>query len=117
MSQGGVILSVAVMYIILGIFFDGISMMIITIPFVAPILKSAGVDLIWFGVFLTVLIEVGFLTPPVGLNLYVMKGVTRAPVSEVIRGAVPFMVPMLMLLVILVFYPGVATWLPSAMGW
>jgi TRAP-type C4-dicarboxylate transport system permease large subunit len=77
-----------------------------------------GIDFIWFGVFITILVEVGAITPPVGLNIYVMKGVLRDQVSleELFLGAGVFVPLILLVLVILIFFPGLATWLPQKMS-
>ena len=115
LSPIGILVIVTIMYIILGMFFDGISMMVLTLPFIAPILNLAGFDLVWFGIYLTILIEIGLITPPVGLNLYVLQGSTREPLGLVVRGSVPFYVPMLIVLTLLVIFPQLAVWLPSLM--
>ena len=111
-----ILAAVSMVYIIMGMFFDGISMMVITIPFVTPILEIMGINLIWFGIYLCILIEIGLITPPVGLNLYVIKGVTNENMAYIIWGAAPFIVPMVLLLLVLVIFPGLATWLPGLMN-
>lgn len=111
-----ILAAVSMVYIIMGMFFDGISMMVITIPFVTPILEIMGINLIWFGIYLCILIEIGLITPPVGLNLYVIKGVTDENMAYIIWGAAPFIVPMVLLLFALVIFPGLATWLPGLMN-
>ena len=104
------------MYFVLGMFFDGISIMIITLPVVYPVIVNIGYDPIWFGVALMILIEVGLLTPPVGLNLYVIHGISKQrPFSEVAIGAAPFFVVMLVGLVIITVWPELALWLPGKM--
>lgn len=104
-------------YILLGCFLDGISMMLLTLPFVVPILQSVGVDLLWFGVILVVLIEIGFLTPPVGISLFVVSGIAHASVSEVIMSILPFLLILLGFLLIVTFFPDIVTFLPRiAMG-
>jgi len=107
----------AVLYVILGMFLDSISMMVLTLPFVTPVMVDKGIDFIWFGVFITVLVEVGAITPPVGLNIYVIKGVLRDQISleELFLGATIFVPLILMVLVILIFFPELATWLPGMM--
>ncbi len=107
----------AILYVILGMFLDSISMMVLTLPFVTPIMLDKGIDFIWFGVFITVLVEVGAITPPVGLNIYVMKGVLRDEISleELFIGAAVFVPLILIVLAILIFFPELATWLPEKM--
>ena len=107
----------AILYVILGMFLDSISMMVLTLPFVIPIMVDKGIDFIWFGVFLTLLVAVGTITPPMGLSIYVMKGVLRDQVSleELFLGAAIF-VPLIMVVVgIVMVFPELATWLPAKM--
>ena len=113
LGKYGTMLLIVVFYVILGCFMETISMMILTTPFIAPIVFSLGWDPIWWGVVLTVLIEVALITPPVGLNLYVVQGMRdRGPVSDVIWGALPFVFAMLGLIAMLIVWPDVALWLP-----
>ncbi len=105
-----------VMYLILGMFFDGISMTVITMPFVLPALTVAGMDTLWFGSILIILIGIAALTPPVGLNLFVLQGVTGVELFEVIRGSLPYMIILLSSLYIMYAFPQIALWLPNTMG-
>lgn len=89
-------------------------MMILTTPLVAPIVFKLGYDPIWWGVVLTVLIEAALITPPVGLNLYVVQGMReRGGIGDVIKGALPFVAAMLALIAALLAVPGLALWLPT----
>ena len=108
----------AVLYVILGMFLDSISMMVLTLPFVIPIMVDKGIDFIWFGVFLTILVGVGTITPPMGLSIYVMKGVLRDQVSleELFFGAAIFVPLILVVLAIITLFPDIATWLPNLMA-
>jgi TRAP-type C4-dicarboxylate transport system permease large subunit len=106
---------VAIFYIILGMFFDAISMMVLTLPFVLPLIKTAGFDPIWFGVVLVILIEMGLLTPPVGINLFVLQGVTDSPLVEVVKGSFPFVIIQAAVIVLLTYSPQIALWLPATM--
>jgi len=107
----------AIFYVILGMFLDSISMMVLTLPLVTPVMVDKGIDFIWFGVFITILVEVGAITPPLGLNIYVMKGVLRDQISleELFLGAAIFVPLILVVLGILIFFPELATWLPRKM--
>jgi TRAP-type C4-dicarboxylate transport system permease large subunit len=92
---------------------ETISMMILTTPFIAPIVFGLGWDPIWWGIVLTVLIEAALITPPVGLNLYVVQGMRgRGSINEVIRGALPFVFAMVVLIGLLMAVPDIALWLP-----
>ena len=105
---------IVVFYLILGCFMETISMMILTTPFIYPIVLKLGWDPIWWGIVLTILIEAALITPPVGLNLYVVQGMReRGPVADVIRGALPFVGAMLALVGLLMLLPGLALWLPG----
>lgn len=103
---------IAAIYLTLGTVFEDFSLMIIMLPFVLPMVQASGFDLIWFGVFMTVLLEAGLLSPPVGLNLFVIQGVTGAPLATVVRGSLPFLAILLGAGVLLVLAPELALWLP-----
>jgi tripartite ATP-independent transporter DctM subunit len=107
------LLIISAVYLLLGTVFEDFSLMIILLPFVLPMVRTAGFDTVWFGVFMTVLLQAGLVSPPVGLNLFVMQGVTGAPIGEVIRGSMPFLVLLLLLGLLLVLFPALALWLPS----
>jgi C4-dicarboxylate transporter DctM subunit len=109
----GTLLLIIVLYLILGCFMETISMMILTTPFIAPVVFGLGWDPVWWGIVLTILIEAALITPPVGLNLYVVQGLrTRGAISDVIAGALPFVGAMLVLIALLMAIPDIALWLP-----
>lgn len=115
-SPLAVLVLIFLMYIFLGMFFDGISMMVLTLPIIFPILIELGYDPIWFGIALVILIEMAALTPPVGLNIYTIHGLRPdRPIGEVISGSMPFFFLMIVALAILTAFPTIATWLPSTM--
>ncbi|HLE44081.1 MAG TPA: TRAP transporter large permease subunit, partial [Methylomirabilota bacterium] len=89
--------------------------MVLTLPVLYPVILNAGFDPIWFGVVLVTLIELGQITPPVGLVLFVIQGISRASMNEVARGALPFMLLFLVSIVLMAVFPQMATWLPSLM--
>jgi C4-dicarboxylate transporter, DctM subunit len=105
------------MYIILGCFFDGLSMLILTLPFVAPIIQAKGLSLIWFGVIYTMMGNIGGMTPPLGLNVYVMKGALGddATLEEIFAGALPFVSLMILVTIILSIFPEISLYLPNLM--
>ena len=107
---------VVLIYLILGCFFDGLSLMIMTLPIVVPLLVGMGYDAIWLGVIITVLIEIGQVTPPVGLNLSVLVSVTRDNVTlgEVAKAALPYWLILLAGIVILTIAPEIVLFLPDA---
>jgi C4-dicarboxylate transporter DctM subunit len=104
------------LYIALGFFVDGLSMIYMTLPVLLPLVRAFGFDLIWFGVVLTILIELGQITPPVGLNLFTIHAISGGhSFSEVVKGAAPYVVLMLLMVLLLAFFPGIALWLPKTM--
>jgi C4-dicarboxylate transporter, DctM subunit len=113
LGKYGTMILIVVFYLILGCFMETISMMILTTPIIAPIVFSLGWDPIWWGIVLTILIEAALITPPVGLNLYVVQGLRqRGSINEVIRGAMPFLIGMIVLIALLMIWPDIALWLP-----
>jgi tripartite ATP-independent transporter DctM subunit len=113
-----VVLSIVlIFYIVLGMFLEPVSMTFITLPTIFPLMSAAGFDLIWFGVVYTITMEIAVLTPPVGLNLYVIQGIGRGQVSigDVIMGCLPFIGALVLLIVILILVPETALWLPDQM--
>ena len=112
----GTLALILVGYIILGMFFDGLAMLVVTMPVVFPIIAGLGFDPIWFGVICVVVIEMGLITPPVGINVFVVKGVAAGiPMSTIFRGVLPFWVAMAVCLALLVAFPQIALFLPGQM--
>ncbi|MEM7635258.1 MAG: TRAP transporter large permease subunit [Pseudomonadota bacterium] len=105
----------AIFYIILGCFLDGISSIVLTMAVVEPIARQAGFDMIWFGIFLTIVVEIAQITPPIGFNLFVLQGMTGRDMDFIARAALPMFALMVLAVVIISFFPGIATWLPSLM--
>jgi C4-dicarboxylate transporter, DctM subunit len=107
--------AIYLLYIILGCLFDGISMMVMTLPFVYPIVLHLGYDAVWFGVMMCLLIEIGMVTPPVGMNLFMVQAVAGpgTTIGQIFNGSVPFLICTLIVLAVITFFPGVVTWLPT----
>jgi C4-dicarboxylate transporter, DctM subunit len=113
-----VILLLQVMYLILGAIFDTIAAMVITLPFVYPLVTGMGYDPIWWGVVNVLVIELGMITPPIGINVFVLHGMARdLPLSTIFRGVVPFIVADILRLTLLILVPSLALWLPGVAGW
>jgi len=105
---------VVLFYFILGMIMETLSMMVATVPIIAPIMFKAGFDPVWFGIIVIILMELALITPPVGLNLYVVQGLRkRGKINDVIIGASPFVITMVLMIVILSLWPHIALWLPS----
>ena len=111
-----VLVFIYVTYLVLGCFFDGVSILIITTPIFSPLIAKLGHDPIWYGVVMVLLIEVGAITPPVGLNLFVIQGLRpQYPSSDVILGSAPFFCVILVMVAIITAWPELALWLPARM--
>jgi len=109
-----VLILVLVFYIVLGCFMDALSMILLTVPFIFPLIASLGFDPIWFGILLVTVAELGLITPPVGMNLFVIQGVARdLKLETVVRGVIPFLLADIARVVILVAFPAITLWLPS----
>lgn len=117
LSSTGLLLSLIVFYLILGMFMDVLSMQVLTIPIAVPVIIAAGVDPIWFGIFVVLMCELGLITPPVGMNLYVVHGVRLdgGPFMDAVRGAIPYAFIMLVFTLLLIAFPEVVLWLPRTM--
>jgi tripartite ATP-independent transporter DctM subunit len=102
-----------VFYLVLGMFMDGLSSVVLTMAIVEPMIRQAGIDVIWFGIFLVVVIETAQVTPPIGFNLFVLQGMTKHEISYIAKTAIPMVGLMLLMVVILVVWPELATWLPE----
>lgn len=109
------IAALTVFYIILGMFLDGISSVVLTMAIVEPMIRQAGIDVIWFGIFIVVVVvvEMAQVTPPIGFNLFVLQGMTRHEIGYISKTAIPMVGLMLLMVVILVAFPELATWLPE----
>jgi len=107
------IAALTVFYIILGMFLDGISSVVLTMAIVEPMIRQAGIDVIWFGIFIVVVVEMAQVTPPIGFNLFVLQGMTKHEISYISKTALPMVALMLLMVIILVAWPELATWLPE----
>ena len=114
-GPAGILLGLVLAYVLLGMVIDPFSMMLMTLPVVLPLVASAGFDPLWFGVVLVAVIEIGLITPPVGMILFVLKGIGGAEteLGDVALGALPFVLAILAGILLLYLLPGIATWLPA----
>ena len=113
-SPLGTLLIIVALYILLGFFIETLSLMVVTIPIIVPIVTALGYDKVWFGILMILLVEMALITPPVGLNLYVVQATrSSGSLTEVMSGAVPYVVMMLLMAVLLIAFPGLALWLPG----
>ena len=115
LSQFELLMVLLVFYIILGCFLDGISSVVLTMAVVEPMVRQAGIDLIWFGIFIVVVVEMAQITPPIGFNLFVLQGMTNHEMSFIARASIPMFLIMVLMVFVLILVPDVATWLPNNM--
>lgn len=107
--------ALTVFYIIIGMFLDGISSVVLTMAVIEPLIRGSGIDVIWFGIFIVVLVEMAQITPPIGFNLFVLQGLTKKPIGYLARAAFPMFLIMLCMIVLLIAFPQLALWLPQTM--
>jgi len=113
LSNFELLMCLMVFYIILGCFLDGISSIVLTMAVVEPMIRTAGIDVIWFGIFLTILVEMAQITPPVGFNLFVLQGMTKHNMVFLAKAAFPMFMMMVIMVFIIIAFPELATYLPS----
>lgn len=115
LSRFELLMALLVFYIILGCFLDGISSVVLTMAVVEPMIRQAGIDLIWFGIFIVVVVEMAQITPPIGFNLFVMQGITDHEMSFIAKAAIPMFFIMVVMVFVLIAFPEIATFLPENM--
>lgn len=115
LSPGVLLLALAVFYIVLGCFLDGISMIVLTMGVILPTVTAAGIDLIWFGIFVVIVVEMAQITPPVGFNLFVLQGMTKREITWIAKVCLPYFFIMVLAVLLLWWFPQIVSWLPSRM--
>ena len=115
LSPGMLIITLGIFYMVIGCFLDGISTIVLTMAVVLPIIQAAGIDPLWFGIFLTITVETAQITPPVGFNLFVLQSMTGKQLPYIARVCAPYFFLMVFALLVLWFFPGIVTWLPGRM--
>jgi len=109
------ILVLMIFYIILGMFLDGISAVVLTMAIIEPMIRQAGFDMIWFGIFLVIVVEMAQITPPVGFNLFVLQGMAKKDMGYIARSAFPLFLLMVLAVILVVIFPEIALWMPEQM--
>ena len=109
------LLVLTIFYIILGMFLDGISAVVLTMAIIEPMIRQAGFDMIWFGIYLVIVVEMAQITPPVGFNLFVLQGMAKRDMGFIARSAFPLFLLMILAVVIIISFPQLALWLPEQM--
>ena len=115
LSQMALLFWLMVFYIVLGCFLDGISMVVLTMGVILPTVEKAGIDLLWFGIFIVLVVEMAQITPPVGFNLFVLQGMTKKQITWIAQAAFPLFLLMVVAVGLLFYFPGLVTWLPERM--
>jgi tripartite ATP-independent transporter DctM subunit len=109
-----VVLLLIVFYLILGCLMDGFAMIFLTVPVVAPVIVSLGYDLIWWGIVTVIVVEISLITPPVGLNVFILKAMLpKLPITQIFKGIAPYLVADMARLALVLFFPAIALWLPG----
>lgn len=117
LSPTELLIAVIIFYLILGCFMDPLAMMIVTMPVIGPMIVRAGFDPVWFGILMVLLSETALVTPPIGMNLFVVQGVRRrGTIGDVMIGTLPFIVCLLVMILLIIVFPQVALWLPNLLG-
>jgi tripartite ATP-independent transporter DctM subunit len=111
----GLIAIILLVYLVLGCVMDSFGVLIITTPIIAPLVAQSGYDLVWWGIVMVVVIETGMITPPFGLNIFMLKSIADAPLTTIYRGCIPFVIADLVKLAVMVLVPATVLWLPSTM--
>ncbi|MGH1423937.1 MAG: TRAP transporter large permease [Pseudooceanicola sp.] len=116
LSQGALLVALTVFFVVLGCFLDGISVVVLTTSIIMPMVSAAGIDPLWFGIYLVIVVEMSQITPPVGFNLFVIQGLTGIDILRIAKAALPFFMLLLLGVVLITLVPGIVTWLPGLMG-
>jgi TRAP-type C4-dicarboxylate transport system permease large subunit len=115
LSKWVLLAAILLLVVVLGFFLPPVSIILMTAPIILPPLKAAGFDLVWFGIVMTIVMEMGLIHPPVGLNIFVIKNIAPdISLADVIWGTVPFVILMFVAILLLCLVPGIATWFPDA---
>ena len=116
LSQWQLLLVLTLVFIALGCVLDGISMVVLTMAVLLPVVKTAGLDLVWFGIYLVLVVEMAQITPPVGFNLFVLQNLTKKDIGYVAKASLPFFFILVLLVVLIYQFPGIVGWLPAQMN-
>jgi C4-dicarboxylate transporter DctM subunit len=116
-SQTGFLIAVMVLLFVLGLILESISIILITTPVILPVMTALGIDKVWYGVLLTINLELALISPPVGMNLIVIKSITKAPLADIDRAAIPYILMLMLGIALIIAFPQIALWLPSTMAY
>jgi C4-dicarboxylate transporter DctM subunit len=114
-GTAGFLIAVMALVFVLGMFLESIAIILVTTPVILPVMAHLQINPIWYGVLLTINLELAMITPPVGMNLFTIKAISRAPIGEVIHGSMPYVLLMILCLGLVMAWPPIALWLPGTM--
>ncbi|MEP3334381.1 TRAP transporter large permease subunit [Sedimentitalea sp.] len=114
-SATGLLIILTLVFLVLGCFIDGISIVVLTAAVLLPVVQAAGIDLLWFGIYLVLVVELSMITPPVGFNLFILQGLTGLPIGKIAMATMPFFLLMILAVALLILFPQIVTFLPSLM--
>jgi len=114
-STGTIILLVALIYFVLGMVIPQIPLVVLTVPILAPVMVALGIDMIWYGVFVIMMMALAAISPPIGLGVFIVSGISKVPATTIYRGLVPFYIAIVCVIFLVIFFPPLATWLPGRM--
>ncbi|MGH8129662.1 MAG: TRAP transporter large permease subunit, partial [Steroidobacteraceae bacterium] len=115
LSPVTLLIALTILYIVIGMFLDGISSIVLTMAVVEPLVRTAGIDLIWFGIFIVLIVEMAQITPPIGFNLFVLQGMTGHQINYIAKAALPMFAILVLMVIVLMILPQLALWLPGSM--
>jgi C4-dicarboxylate transporter DctM subunit len=116
LSYAMFLVCLVIMYYILGCLVESMAMMVLTVPLIYPLLLTYGIDPVWFGVILVLLVEMGQISPPFGINLFVIQSLAKSKYQDVVMGALPYQILMLLMIIVLACFPSIVSWLPNQMA-
>ncbi|MEE8434427.1 MAG: TRAP transporter large permease subunit, partial [bacterium] len=117
LSPNAILVVILLIYLVLGCALDALAMILLTVPIFFPIIQNLGFDPVWFGIIVVMVVELGLITPPIGMNVFVIKGIApEVPLVTIYKGVLPFVIAQVLLIIVLVLFPVLALWLPSTMG-
>ena len=117
LSPHGILIVILLIYLVLGCALDSLAMILLTIPIFFPVVQNLQFDAVWFGIIVVMVVELGLITPPIGMNVFIIKGmVPNVPLSAIYVGVLPFVVAQILLIILLMALPTLALWLPATMG-
>jgi tripartite ATP-independent transporter DctM subunit len=116
LSPYALLAALTVFFVVLGCFLDGISVVVLTTSIILPMVQAAGIDLLWFGIYVVIVVEMSQITPPVGFNLFVLQALTGRDMIVIAKAALPFFMLLVVAVALIVLIPGIVTWLPANMS-